>query len=121
VSVEPVPRREVVTRSGRRARRPLASVEAADQAALDSARVRSLMRGQLRSALLFLAALAVPTALLPLLFAATSSGGGSSGRVLAWVVLGFAGYPPMVALGWWYVRRAERHERDFARSPRAAE
>jgi hypothetical protein len=33
---------------------------------------------------------------------------------LPWVLLGFAAYPFLVAVGWVYVRMAERNERDFA-------
>jgi hypothetical protein len=119
VSVEPVPRREMVIRSPKRTRRPTVSVPlpgSDDQAAFGAAQLRSLMRSQLRSSLFSFAVLAVPTALLPLVFAVLApSGGWLSGPALAWIILGFAGYPPMVLLGWRYVRRAERHERDFER------
>jgi uncharacterized membrane-anchored protein len=118
VSVEPVPRREIVTRSPRRSRRPVARVPVAadDRAALGAVQLRSLMRSQLRSSLVSFAVLAVPTGVLPLIFAfATPSSGRLSGPSLAWIILGFAGYPPLVLLAWWYVRRAERHEKDFAR------
>jgi uncharacterized membrane-anchored protein len=118
VSVEPVPRREIVTRSPRRSRRPVVRVPVAadDRAALGAVQLRSLMRSQLRSSLVSFAVLAVPTGVLPLIFAfATPSSGWLSGPSLAWIILGFAGYPPLVLLAWWYVRRAERHEKDFAR------
>jgi hypothetical protein len=36
------------------------------------------------------------------------------GMPLAWVLLGFAAYPFLFLLGWLYIRRAERNERDFA-------
>jgi hypothetical protein len=36
------------------------------------------------------------------------------GLPLAWVVLAGLIYPWFVACGWWYVRQAERNERDFA-------
>jgi putative solute:sodium symporter small subunit len=36
------------------------------------------------------------------------------GMPLAWVLLGFAAYPFLLLLGWFYVRAAERNERDFA-------
>ena len=36
------------------------------------------------------------------------------GMPLAWVLLGFAAYPLLLGLGWFYVRAAERNERDFA-------
>ncbi len=32
---------------------------------------------------------------------------------LPWVLLGFAVYPVMFGLGWFYVRASERTERDF--------
>lgn len=115
MSVEPVPRRKMVTRSPRSAHRPAVPTPLADlggTAARPGAdRVRALMRGQLRSSLVCLLALAAPTAAMPLVLAS----GRPSGATVAWIVLGFAGYPPMVLLAWWYVRRAERHEHDFAR------
>jgi hypothetical protein len=97
---------------------------AGDRAAPGDVRLRSLMRSQLRSALFFFTVLAVPTALLPLIL--TSASGPLSGSALAWIILGFCGYPPLVLLAWLYVRRAEHHERDFARlmagaSPKATE
>ncbi|GLY73776.1 hypothetical protein [Actinoallomurus iriomotensis] len=118
MSVEPIPRREVVTRSPNRPRKAPVSppVSAARAAVHEDPRLHSLMRRQLRSSLVGVVALAVPTALLPLLLVlAPASGGIRSGPGLTWLILGFACYPPLVLLGWWYVRRAERHERDFAR------
>jgi hypothetical protein len=35
------------------------------------------------------------------------------GMPLAWGLLGFVVYPVMLAMGWAYVRRAERNERTF--------
>jgi hypothetical protein len=35
------------------------------------------------------------------------------GMPLAWGLLGFLVYPVLVAIGWWYVRAAERNERAF--------
>src|SRR5690606_13482829 len=40
---------------------------------------------------------------------------------LAWLLLGFGIYPPLALLGWVYVRRAERNERDFAELLETAE
>lgn len=115
MSVEPVPRREMVTRSPRSAQRPVvpAPLPGLGETASrhGSERLRALIRSQLRSSILCFAALAVPTAALPLVLASDSL----AGPALAWIVLGFAGYPPMVLLAWWYVRRAERHEHDYAR------
>ena len=36
------------------------------------------------------------------------------GMPLSWLVLGMLVYPLLVLLGWIYIRRAERNERDFA-------
>ena len=36
------------------------------------------------------------------------------GVPLPWLLLGVVVYPFLVLLGWLYVRRAERNERDFA-------
>ena len=78
--------------------------------------MRSLIRSQLRLGLLVLAALGVVVGLLPLLFVVAPGVRNSEvvGVPLAWVVLGFLVYPVLVALGWFYVRHAERTERDFA-------
>jgi hypothetical protein len=119
MSVEPIPRREIVTRSPRRARRIVPGPPAPvvrDQPVTDDPDLRVLMRRQLRSSLAGLAALVIPTALLPILLPLVSSlGGPGTGSAVTWVVLGFCGYPPLVLLAWWYVRRAERHERDHCR------
>ena len=36
-----------------------------------------------------------------------------AGLPLSWLLLGLLVYPWLVLLGLWYVRRAERNERDF--------
>ena len=76
----------------------------------------SLLREQLWLAARVLGALALGVGSWPLLFhlwpglAAVEA----AGVPLAWLVLGVLVYPLLVGLGWWYVRRAERNERDFA-------
>ena len=80
-----------------------------EHTALGGAYVRSLMRGQLRAGITVFAVLAVVVGTLPLVFAALRD------DALVWAVLGFAAYPPLTLAAWWYVRRAERNERDFAR------
>lgn len=80
-----------------------------EQTALGGAYVRSLMRGQLRAGLTAFAFLAAVVGTLPLVFEALHS------SAVVWAVLGFAAYPPLTVLAWWYVRRAERNESDFAR------
>ena len=78
--------------------------------------MRSLLREQLFLALRVLAALAVTVGLLPLLFHLFPSLGDERvGQVpLAWLLLGVLTYPWLVLLGWFYIRRSEGHERDFA-------
>jgi hypothetical protein len=76
----------------------------------------SLLREQLRLALGVLTVLAVTVGVLPLLFHLVPrlSGVGVLGLPLGWLLLGVAVYPWLLALGWAYVRRAERNEDDFA-------
>jgi hypothetical protein len=113
MSVEPIPQREVVTRSPRRTRSAAASAPVQGvRERTEDPDLSALMRRQLRSSLTGLTTLAVPTALLPVLLLLAPS---SSGPALTWILLGFCGYPPLVLLAWWYVRRAERHERDHVR------
>ncbi|MCW2758348.1 MAG: hypothetical protein JWO46_2094 [Nocardioidaceae bacterium] len=75
----------------------------------------SLLRQQGRLALVVLVVLAVVVGGLPLLF--TLAPGLTRvvvlGMPLPWVLLGFAVYPVLFGLGWFYVRAAERTERDF--------
>ncbi|HBF81422.1 MAG TPA: hypothetical protein DD420_16280 [Streptomyces sp.] len=112
MSHESTPRREVVTGEPRRVRplpryRPQSEID--EQTALGGAYVRSLMRSQLRAGLTAFAVLALVAGTLPLVFEALHS------NAVVWAVLGFATYPPLALAAWWYVRRAERNERDFAR------
>ncbi|WP_217242023.1 hypothetical protein [Streptomyces sp. AC555_RSS877] len=81
-----------------------------EQTTLGHTYVRSLMRSQLRAGLAVFAFLGLLIGPLPLLFAALPDA-----RRLEWAVLGFGLYLPLVLLARWYVRRAERNERDFVR------
>ncbi|MFK4146006.1 hypothetical protein [Streptomyces sp. NPDC004065] len=109
---DPAERRVVVTGPPRRARRapghyrPRTEID--EQTTLGHTYVRSLMRSQLRAALTVFAVLALLVGPMPLVFAAAPEA-----RRLKWVVLGFCLYVPLVLLARWYVRRAERNERDF--------
>lgn len=87
---------------------PRTQWEIDEQTPLGAAYVRSLMRSQLRTAIAAFAVLAVPVAVLPLFFGALRN------AAVEWLVLGFCCYPLLVLVAWWYVRRAERNERDFA-------
>ncbi|MFG2550616.1 hypothetical protein [Streptomyces sp. NPDC048581] len=110
----PADRRVVVTGPPRRTRRvsgyyrPRTEID--EQTTLGHTYVRSLMRSQLRAGLAVFAVLGLLIGPLPLLFAAMPDAPG-----LEWLVLGFGLYAPMVLLARWYVRRAERNERDFVR------
>ena len=78
--------------------------------------MRSLLREQLRLAILALSVLALTLGLVPLAFAVFPelSRVQVGSMPLAWVLLGVLTYPWLVLVGWWYVRRAEANERDFA-------
>ena len=78
--------------------------------------MRSLLREQLRLAIGVLTVMGLTIGLLPLAFylAPSLSDVHLLGMPLGWLLLGVAVYPALVALGWFYVRRAERNERDFA-------
>ncbi|WP_155060200.1 hypothetical protein [Streptomyces blattellae] len=111
---DPAERRVVVTGPPRRSRpasgyyRPRTEID--EQTTLGHTYVRSLMRTQLRAAFAVVAVLGLLVGPLPLLFATMPDGHG-----VAWAVLGFGLYAPLVLLARWYVRRAERNERDFVR------
>ncbi|MFG3281661.1 hypothetical protein [Streptomyces sp. NPDC048111] len=112
MSAEQAARRETVTGEPRRVRplpRHRAQSEIDEHTALGSAYVRSLMRGQLRAALSGFAVLALTVGTLPLAFRALDD------DAVTWCVLGFGIHGPLGLIAWWYVRTAERNERDFAR------
>ncbi|MEU5099274.1 hypothetical protein [Streptomyces sp. NPDC020996] len=81
-----------------------------EQTTLGHTYVRSLMRTQLRAALGVFAVLVLLVGPLPLVFSAMPYA-----HRLEWAVLGFCLYAPLVLLARWYVRRAERNERDLVR------
>ena len=78
--------------------------------------MRSLMRTQLRLALAVLGAFVVTLCGLPLLFALAPELGTVEvlGIPVPWLLLGVLAYPLIGLSAWWYVRGAERAERDFA-------
>jgi hypothetical protein len=87
-----------------------------EETVLGTVMMGSLLRAQLRSALLTLAPVVALAIGMPLAFYLAP--GLIELRVIgvpiAWWVLGLLVYPLLVALGWSFVRRAERHEREFA-------
>jgi len=115
VSGEP-PRRVVVTAPpARRRRRTTITSEIDAQTQLGEVYVRSLVRAQLRLALVVCGVLGMTVGLLPVLFVVVPALGDVHllGVTLPWVVLGVCCYPVLIALAAWYVRRAERNERAF--------
>jgi hypothetical protein len=69
------------------------------------------MRHQLRAALVVTAVLAALLGLLPVLLRLLPPATTAPRVPLAvWLVLGVAPYPTLLAIGAWYVRRAERNE-----------
>jgi len=86
-----------------------------EQTVLGEVYVRSLMRTQLRLAAVVLGAVALTLGMLPLLFAVVPAVGraGIMGIPLPWLLLGLVVYPVLVGVGAFYVRQAERNEREF--------
>ncbi|MFZ2012238.1 MAG: hypothetical protein WAV00_00255 [Nocardioides sp.] len=76
--------------------------------------VDSLMRAQLRLAGYVVLALALTLGVLPIALRWLPLGHVHVlGAPLPWLVLGIGVYPWLLALAWWYVRRAERNEAAF--------
>lgn len=97
--------------------RPLSRLgDVHEQTALGDVYLRSLLREQLGLALAVLVALALTLGVLPLAFHLWPGLAALDvlGLPLAWLLLGVVVYPCLVLLGWRYVRRVERNERDFA-------
>jgi hypothetical protein len=87
-----------------------------DQTGVGDAYMHSLMRSQLRLALLVIGVLGVVVGSLPVLFVYVPGARDAAvfGIPLPWLVLGFLVYPVLLALGWFYVRQAERTELEFS-------
>lgn len=113
-----VPRRVRVTSprppSGRPRRMSVGS-EIDAQTPVGEVYMRSLMRSQLRLALGVTALLGAGVGSLPALFAVLPSLRHDHllGIPVPWLLLGFVVYPCLLALGWLYVRQAERNEQAF--------
>ena len=96
--------------------RSAATREIDAETALGEVFMRSLLREQLTLAIRVLVALGLTVGMLPLVFHLFPSLSEVRwGPVpVAWLLLGVLTYPWLVALGWFYVRRSEANERDFA-------
>ncbi len=116
---QPPPRRVAVTAprtsAVRRPPGPPALRALDEQDRVGELLVRSLVRAQLLLALRLLAALVVLLGGLPLLFALVPSARDAQvlGLPLPWLLLGVVVYPALLLGGWYHLRAAERHERDF--------
>lgn len=113
---DPRPARVRVTGPPRRRQQRSRIGEIDEQTPLGTLYLGSLLRAQFGSALRVLVALALIIGLLPLVFwwFPEISSVRLFGVPLPWWLLGVGAYPLLLGLGWWYVRRAERTERDFA-------
>lgn len=116
---EPVPQRVVVTSPRTRATRglPRAGVrDLAEQTRVGELQLASIVRAQLRLALIVVSGVAIVIGGLPLLFAAAPELRSVRvlGLALPWLLLGVVVYPLMVLAGWLYVRCAERADKTFA-------
>jgi hypothetical protein len=113
------PKRVVVTSpwtgAARRPRSPVTR-DIDEQTALGEVYMRSLVRAQLRLALLVCGTVGLLLGGLPLLFALAPEVGAIRvfGIRLPWLLLGGLSFPLFAGLAWLYVRLAERNERDFA-------
>jgi hypothetical protein len=118
MSEQPPPRVRVTGPPRRRADvvRSTGTREIDAETALGEVFMRSLLREQLLLAVRVLVGLALSLGLLPVLFHLVPSLGDVhvGSMPLAWLLLGVLTYPWLVLLGWFYVRRSEANERDFA-------
>ncbi|ASW57235.1 DUF485 domain-containing protein [Plantactinospora sp. KBS50] len=101
------------------ARRPAprspAHTELTQRTQVGDALVRGLVRAQLALAVRLSLVVVIGLGGLPMLFAIAPAVGRVKlfGVGLPWLLLGAAAYPFLMAVGWLYVRWAERNEEDF--------
>jgi hypothetical protein len=118
---DPKPTQRVVVTSPRtrapRARRPYSGTrEINEQSELGAVYMRTLIRAQRRLGLSVCLVACGALGLLPLLFAIEPEFGKFRilGLGLPWFLLCVATCPMLLLAGWFYVRQAERSEREFA-------
>ena len=117
MSDHPPPRVRVTGPQRRQAQTPRTRTGDIDEETpLGGVYLGSLLREQLWLALRIVGLLVVAIGSLPLVFhlAPGLTDVRVIGMPLPWLLLGIVVYPVLVLLGWRYVRRAERNERDFA-------
>ena len=115
------PKQRVVVTSPRtgapRPRRPYpATREIDEQSELGAVYMRSLIRTQRNLGLLVTGTVTGSLAALPVVFTLAPSVAQVTlfGIGLPWLLLGVVVFPLFVLAGWFYVRQAERSEREFA-------
>jgi hypothetical protein len=98
-----------------RPRRTSVASEIDAQSQVGEIYMHSLMRSQLRLALGVAVLLALSVGSLPLVFELSPAVRRAHlvGVPVPWLVLGLGVYPVLIALAWFYVRRAERNEAAF--------
>ncbi len=113
---DPPPQRVRVTGPPRRRAPQTRTGDIDEQTQLGGVYLGSLLREQLTLALRIIALLVLGVGSMPLLFhlAPGLADVHLLGLPLAWLLLGVVVYPVLLVLGWRYVVRAERNERDFA-------
>jgi hypothetical protein len=86
-----------------------------EQTVLGEVYMRSLLRAQRRLGMSLLGVAALLLGALPLMFALAPALADIRllGVPLPWLLLGAGVYPVLFAIAWWYIRLAERNERDF--------
>lgn len=117
----PKPTQRVVVTSPRtrapRARRPYSGTrEINEQSELGAVYMRTLIRAQRRLGLSVCLVVCGTLGILPLLFSIEPELGKARvlGLGLPWFLLCVATFPMLLLAGWFYVRQAERSEREFA-------
>lgn len=112
---DPVPPRVRVTGPSRRRHTVQRPVDLETESPLSEVYLDSLLAAQLRAAGRSLLLLALLVGSLPLLFFVLPGLAERqvAGIPVSWLVLGVGVYPLLILLGWRYVVRAERNERDF--------
>ncbi|MEV0805505.1 hypothetical protein [Micromonospora sp. NPDC050200] len=106
---------EVSRRDTRDSRAERTRAEIAQQTRVGEALVRGLVRAQMALALRMSLVVLIGLGGLPWLFAIAPAVGRVTvfGVNLPWLLLGLASFPFLIAVGWAYVRLAERNEQDF--------
>jgi hypothetical protein len=115
VTQTPSPRTRVVLADVARQDADRTRAELTEQTQVGEALVRGLVRAQLALALRLSLVVAIGLGGLPLLFAVAPEVSGVKvvGVNLPWLLLGVGAFPFLIAVGWAYVRLAERNEQDF--------